>query len=533
MRSLLRSTSLVLFTSAVTAPALYFSGCTVRGPASLADRAPSSNMVSSLIPQPGDLAAATSQFYNFVRGPKYTPQNCAAALNEIYSRAYRLDADRFDKDKSLRDFDLIMKNLWESKLVMRKRLGEFLDKGNLSTDCVDANRNMMRAIRYMEDYVGYLKLGSPKPPGKDQKPKKAYTGGYPYLMVNADMSSGFQSGDILMSRGTAFTSAAIARVGDVDAQFSHLAILYIDEQTKKKYTIEAHIEIGVKTFDLEEYLSDGKARAVIYRYKDKELAHMAAKLMFEKANRASSTTGNIDYDFGMVMFEPRELFCSEVVQHAFMLAAEKLGREFRLPLFPTSMNPRNRDFLDALGIKVKSTFAPGDMEVDPRVELIAEWRDYDRIRMLHLHDATLVKLFDWMERLDYTMKGDPLTFLKKHIVWSMRRWPLFSELLKEKFPKNMSSDTIGLMFKLNSVSEVMFEAVEKADAEQVKKGKLPMTPKNMDAYLDAYREWDLQTYRYYRNCQFERNTGGEGGGGPCATAALPKFHWDFRARNED
>jgi hypothetical protein len=532
MRFSYRHLFVLLFAAAVIVPAFYLSGFQIRWPETGSRNLSSSTMVSSMIPVPRDLAAATGKFYEFLGSNKFTDQNCGPILSEIYERMYKIDAAHFDREKAISDSDTILRNLWESKILLRKRLGGFLENGRLSRACVDASRNILRAGRYMEDYVGYLRLGSPKEPGKNDKLREAYTGGYPHLMVNADMPSGFKSGDILMSRGTAFTSAAIARIGDIDAQFSHLAILYIDENTGKKYTVEAHIEIGVKTFTLDEYLKDGKARAVLYRYPDAALAHRAAKLMFEEANRASATGENINYDFGMVMDEPSELFCSEVVQRAFQLAAKEMGREFRLPLFPTSMNPRNRDFLTLLGIKVNSTFAPADMEIDPRVEIIAEWRDYDRVRMLHRHDAALVKVFDWMERHDYVLVGDLFTWIKKKVIWSMRRWPLFSNLLKEKFPKNMSSDTLGMMFKLNTISTELFEALEKADNENIKKGGLPMTPKNMEALLDKFREKDLETYRFYRDCQ--RDRGGEGSGNSmCATADLPKFHWDFRARKED
>ena len=45
-------------------------------------------------------------------------------------------------------------------------------------------------------------------------------------------------------RGMHHNSAAIARIGDVDSQFSHLAIVHTDE-SGKHWVVEALIEDGV------------------------------------------------------------------------------------------------------------------------------------------------------------------------------------------------------------------------------------------------------------------------------------------------
>lgn len=523
MRSRKFARSAILFSAALAAT---LAACTIKKPT----RSPSSE-VNSLIPIPTDLKEATEQFREYVSGETFTIDACGPMLNEIYQRVYRIDSTYFDRESAIRDADAILKNLWESKLILRRRLGGFLGRSELSKECIDAARNILRAGRFIEDMVGYLKV-KPAPFDK-KKPREAYNGGFPHTLVNPEIGKlEFQSGDILLSRGTAFTSAAIARIGDVDAQFSHLAILYIDEKTGKKYTVEAHIEIGVKVFSLEEYLKDGKARALVFRYRDKELAHRAAKRMYEEASKATAAGENIPYDFGMVPNEPSELFCSEVVQYAYQMAAKELGRDFSLPLFSTGITMRNREFLNNLGVKVNSTFAPADIEVDPRVELVAEWRDFSRVRLLHHHDAVLLKIYDWMERHDYTMRTDLFTFLKKHIFWNLRRWPLFSSLLKDKFPKNMSSSAIGTVFNLNSIAETLFEEIERADAEYAKKTGIPMAQKNMEEHLDKFREADLKIYREYRDeCQRAMHPGGEEG--QRCLLPLPKFHWDFRARNED
>src|SRR5690606_16262023 len=127
-----------------------------------------------------------------------------------------------------------------------------------------------------------------------------------------------RSGDVILSRGKAYTSAAISNLGEFDTQFSHLSFVYQDEEGKF-WTIESHIEVGAFVRDLEDHIDDKNARTVVFRYQDPELAHQAAKAAFEKVKTAFYTRGPINYDFGFDKQDSSELFCSEVVSHGFDL----------------------------------------------------------------------------------------------------------------------------------------------------------------------------------------------------------------------
>jgi len=50
------------------------------------------------------------------------------------------------------------------------------------------------------------------------------------------------SGDLLVSRGGAEVSALISRGNDFPGNFSHVALIYVEETTQTPYLIEAHIE---------------------------------------------------------------------------------------------------------------------------------------------------------------------------------------------------------------------------------------------------------------------------------------------------
>ena len=72
------------------------------------------------------------------------------------------------------------------------------------------------------------------------------------------------SGDLLVSRGGAPTSALIARGSDHPGNFSHIALLHVDEAGTVS-TIEAHIERGVVFEGLERYIADHKLRVMLLR----------------------------------------------------------------------------------------------------------------------------------------------------------------------------------------------------------------------------------------------------------------------------
>ena len=511
----------ITITSAILALILtiHITGCTNKK----APRTPSSiNGAYNPIDIPNDLELASKQLLDFLNSEEFSATNCGPALSSIYENIFEKDADFFDRTAIGSGAFPILNNLWLAKLSLRDHLDKFTKNQTIQPDCIHASRSMLRAIRFTEDYIGGAKLYGNE---ITTKPRKAFSGGFPYLMTHPNENDfEMQSGDVLLSRGMAFTSAAIARIGDDDAQFSHLAILYIDEDTGKKYVVEAHIEIGTLVTTFENYASDGKARALLFRQTNKNLAKLAAKKIYDLATKATASGSNIPYDFGMDLKDRREVFCSEVVEYAYHLAAKELGIDFKMPLFLTTFKMKNRSFLDGIGVKVKETFAPADIEVDSRFQLVAEWRDYGRVRTTHYHDAILTEMFRWMEAYNYELHGDPASFISKNFLWSARRWPLFSELLKNKFPRNMTKNALETMILLNDVSNELMESVTEADKKYYEKTGLLMTPIQMRKSLELFREEDLATYQEYEK---ERaNSSDENG----SHLPAPKFHWRFRAR---
>jgi len=191
------------------------------------------------------------------------------------------------------------------------------------------------------------------------------------------------SGDILVSRGGAPTSALIARGNDYPGNFSHIALVHIDEKTKVISVIESHIERGVTVSSLKEYLNDTKLRIMVLRLRsdlisdNPMLPHLAAEYSLVEAKKK-----HIPYDFEMDINENEKQFCSEVASSAYKKYGITLWRGLS-----TISSKGTRNWLAAFGVKHFETQEPSDLEYDPQISVVAEWRDPETLYKDHLDNA--------------------------------------------------------------------------------------------------------------------------------------------------
>jgi hypothetical protein len=237
---------------------------------------------------------------------------------------------------------------------------------------------------------------------------QATAGSFPALIKADDVTSvtpsyAFQngtlrSGDILVSRGGAPTSALIARGNDYPGNFSHVALLYVDEQTGVPGIIEAHIEVGVVVSTVEAYVKDKKLRIMVLRLRpdlaqmkaDPMLPHKAAKRAYEEARKR-----HIPYDFEMDYREPSKWFCSEVASWAY--------RQFGVELWKgtTTMSaPGVVRWLSYFGVTHFETQAPADLEYDPQLSVVAEWRDPETLWKDHVDNAVTEAMLEGADEGD-------------------------------------------------------------------------------------------------------------------------------------
>ena len=245
------------------------------------------------------------------------------------------------------------------------------------------------------------------------------------------------SGDILISRGGAPTSALIARGNDYPGNFSHIAFVYVDPASKEAKIIEAHIEVGVVVSTAEQYLADKKLRVMLLRPRadlpqiqnDPMLPHKAAEYEYKRA-----TEGHVPYDFAMDYKDHAKLFCSEVASEAY----ERFGVNLWAGVSHIS-SPGLRRWLKAFGVRHFETQEPSDLEYDPQLRVVAEWRDPETLKKDRLDNAVTEVMLEGAE------KGDEISY-QWYLLPFARIVKAYSMLLNEfgkagPIPEGMSAAT--------------------------------------------------------------------------------------------
>jgi hypothetical protein len=226
------------------------------------------------------------------------------------------------------------------------------------------------------------------------------------------------SGDILVSRGGAPTSALIARGNDFPGNFSHIALAHVDPHTRAASVIEAHIERGVVISTAEDYLRDKKLRVMALRLRadlsplvaDPMLPHTAASAALTQAK-----TCHIPYDFEMNYRDHSKQFCSEVASAAY----QQVGVSLWMGLSHISSSGII-SWLSAFGVKNFVTQEPSDIEYDPQLRVVAEWRDPQTLFQDHADNAVTDALLEGAnagEKLEYSKPMLPFARLAK--TWSL------------------------------------------------------------------------------------------------------------------
>lgn len=210
------------------------------------------------------------------------------------------------------------------------------------------------------------------------------------------------SGDLLVSRGGYPTSALIARGNDFPGNFSHVALVHIDSATGEASTIEAHIESGVAVAPAEQYLADKKLRILVLRPRSDLPSLQADPMLPHRAATAAITrarAGHIPYDFTMDYQDDSALFCSEVASSVYRDAGLTLWTGLS-----TITAPGLRRWLASFGVTQFTTQEPSDLEYDPQLVLVAEWRDAATLHGDRIDNAVIDAMLEGAER------GDPLGY---------------------------------------------------------------------------------------------------------------------------
>lgn len=424
--------------------------------------------------------------------PASSASDLARNLRAVYDAVYGVDLNRYDAEQVKAAAPELMRAIFKARLGLRARIGEWRGQGFMTPHVQSALRDVFRAARYGSDMLGEIAIGNRRLTDADRK-LRAFSGNDHNTFVNPRYDTGgnipFQSGDVLLVRGTAHNSAAIARIGTDDTQFSHAAMVYVDRDGEP-WVVEALIEDGAIVDSLVNVLGHNIGRAVLYRYKDPDLSARAASYIhgFVKATQARRGR-SIPYDFSMRLEGKKRLFCSKLVHLAFKEAS---GSKVRLPAFMTRLDMKNPDFFRRIGVKAKSTFAPGDLDLDPDFDLVAEWQDYRRTSGLRRQDMIMTKVLEWMDKHGWRFEESTWIWL---LAIFGRFTSYFSEDLKKlissvvpKVPRNMPGRTIATVIMLHKTAEELMPHLAALEDNQIRMRGRPLHSRDVLAHLETLRE---------------------------------------------
>lgn len=429
-------------------------------PAALAQPRPEAPQLSH-----EDFRKLTQELRQEIASSAFTAASCKEKLDRhnrgLFQALYQRPVAIAEIEQQARNQSDVIHALFELRLAATEKFRAlvaaeaFSDRAQLEA-CGTSLKVFLRNLRGWEDIWGlqYLyetgKLAQLEREAEAADPAhahaKKFKDGWPGTLVNPQARESFrfpdslENGDVLLSRGNTFTGAVISRIGSIDNQFSHIAIVYRPDGRLRGndsrgnplrvgaiYVVEAVLNEGLRIIPLEEYLSDSKTRAVVFRFErlgqdcGVPAATVAARAAELIARKASETRTNYNFSMeiplGNLLREP-EHFCSQSVGVAFAAAFRELGcgqgvaqkyigpNRLEFPIMYTPFNPEGNALVRTLGLRVQETFAPADVEVDPRLRIVAEWRDFSKVRKARHYDSTLTAIFHWMEEANYHFQSN-------------------------------------------------------------------------------------------------------------------------------
>jgi hypothetical protein len=438
-----------------------------------------------------DLEADLARAHALALSPVGSAHDLVRNLTGVYNALRTLDIGRYDARNLADNAPVLIDRLFQTRMALRERIGDWHARGFLGAEMQKALRDVFRIMRYGGDMLGEMGTGFRRLPA-DGKPLTAFTGRDTNTLVNPRFVSGgnlpFKSGDVILMRGRAHNSAAIARIGDIDSQYSHVGIVYVDPKGEH-WMVEVLIETGGIVTPLRDALNHGLGRAILFRHRDGALAARAAYIAHEHIRKSLSRNGKpVLYDFTMKMDGYKRLFCSKLIRLAFDKASE--GR-LMLSTFQTRLDMKNSDFFDRIGVLAHSTFAPGDMELEPEFDIVAEWQDYRVTSELRHQDMVMDKLFEWMDAHKMTFKE---TFLI-HLIALLGRFsvhlsPRIRSMVADSIPEvppHMSRRTIATIVMLHKTAEPMVEQLLGLERERNELFHFPLHPSEVLEHLERYR----------------------------------------------
>ncbi len=429
--------------------------------------------------------------------------SCHKTFESLYLELFNIaGTSAYFDTNDINAIDEDIQKSFETRIALKNSFKKFSLTSSTDQACLTSAQEVFKALRYVEDYLVELRMDKANSSSNEYV---SMTGDFPYLLINPKYANDFKSyedlksGDVILSRGNAYSSAAIARISQNNYQFSHLSFVYRDQATRELFTTEARIEIGSAVTPIADHLNEKNMRSVVFRYKNGDIAHKASKLMFDLVKKHQDTGKNIEYDFAMNYKDDSKLYCAEIISRGFKLA---LSDNSYLPKFKSKFSSKGLiPFLNTIGVPATNEnintldiIAPGDIQFDPNFDLVAEWRNPKKLEESRFKDFILTKMFERMDKNGYQVDPSLKMDAEARVLWLLRRTPIVKKFLDKKVAINMSPAQMELFMALDKIGETFYKNLETHSIHY----DHPMTPKEIYASIDEFINKDFELYKRYK-----------------------------------
>jgi hypothetical protein len=446
-------------------------------------------------PDLSDLLKASEEILQVVEGVSFDSRVCKSYLGDLETSLDQLDLKTLPLNELKNNAQAIADNSWKIRSTLHSRLLEF-DK-----ECVYQIQSNFRQFRFIEDYLLEMahQVEGTTPDKIDfQKQPVPMLDSSPAYYVTRTTANGeglkFEDGDMLVTRGVSFLSSMIARLGSRATQFSHIVFVHKDDKTGELKTIESYVGVGVAFYDFNFALKNENARILWLRSKDKQLAKKAALKISALVKSRIDSKKPIKYDYQLNFNDATTMSCAEVSQVAFEMAS---GGKFKIPYYPNEIAGAE-SLVNRLKIAPGATYEPGDMEIDPRFELMGEFQDLRLTRDSRQKDAIMSSIFRWMNEYDYELVDTMKSKMAGGVIHKVRKtflWPLVQKTLKiDDFSKEVPGNMLSTVTLINQIGEVLVAEMKDLDSAYEKKHGVPMSALEMSDALEQLRVADLKLY---------------------------------------
>lgn len=451
-----------------------------------------------------DFKVALNYIESKINSLEDNPEAFAKKLDDIHKKAWQFETSFVDVEKLKPEAGPLIHRIFLQRLRLRSIVQKLDKEDRITPELVSSLRKIFRAARTVEDMLYELAIGfkqkqflDPSITSFSNPPKKMGLGWSIDLnQYNPVYGNKFniKSGDVFIIKGNAFMSAAIARIGDVDSQFSHAGLAYVDPISKEVFIVEAQVANGVRIIPIKKFLNQKVGRMMQFRYVpkgngDEVLAEKAGYFAYEHTRLSILNETPVIYGFDMTVDDYDTQFCSKVIRWAFDRASRG---EVKVPtdIYLSILDLESNAFIKSIGVTVNKTFAPADLELTPEFDLVTEWRDPRMTPDLRIKDQVLTSMMYWLEEEHLEFQLTPYISSLANIA-NYRVSKKITEVFIGPIPVAVPDHILETVIMLERTGSELHKYTKKRAQSYLKEGGTPMTPKHLELVIEQARE-DLE-----------------------------------------